>query len=415
MNDPNLRVLHLHTPRDLRAALERVGADSSERPVALAEQVARAQFQILQIERASLPLARLLYQELTMEGGQVITAPRLEHVGEGETDVLLCATRYQYNHLLVRLRWQPSEDLQYLADKLERALDNMLSPPPALTLGATTFDWARPYIMGILNLTPDSFSGDALVQPDDTERDYVTRSVEQAQQRIAEGADILDLGGESTRPNAAPVPLEIELQRVLPVVRALQETTNIPLSIDTSKAAVADAALNAGAHFVNDVTGLRGDREMKRVVAAHQAPIVLMHNRMHGARPANVDDIMGVIIAELRTQIDAALDAGIAAHSILVDPGLGFGKTPTENLEILNRLAELRVLGLPILIGPSRKGFISKAINVPTDQREEGAAAAISIGIANGANIARVHNVPFMTRIAQMTNAILKAQIADRK
>lgn len=406
MNDSVIRVLQAFLPQQIRAELERVGADSSVRSAAIAEQVARAQFHLVKLERASLALARLLYQELTMEGGQVVTAPRLEHVGEGETDVLLCATRYQFNHLVVRLRWQPSQELQLLAETIERALDHFISLPAPMKIGNATFDWTRTYIMGILNVTPDSFSGDALIQSNEAEQEIVTRARTRAQQLVADGANILDIGGESTHPNATPVPVETEMQRVLPVVRALKNEITVPLSIDTTKAMVADAALQAGAHLVNDVTGLRGDPEMKRVVAAHQVPVILMSNWLQGERPAKVDDVLGVIIDEFRTQIDVALDAGIAEKNIIVDPGLGFGKTTPENLEILNRLGELRVFGFPILIGPSRKGFISKATGVSVEEREEGTAAAISVGILRGANMVRVHTVQTMSRVARMTDAI---------
>lgn len=405
MNDLSVRVLQVHTPHEIRAELERVGADSSVLPQTLTEHTARAQFHIVKLERVPLALARFLYQELVMEGGQVVTAPRLEHVGESTTDVLLCATRYQFNHLVVRLRWQPSEELQLLADNIERALERLLSPPPVLKIGGAVFDWQRTYVMGILNVTPDSFSGDALLTPNASEAETIARVVQRARALVNDGADLLDIGGESTRPNAALVDAETEMARVLPVLRALKNELHAPLSIDTSKAIVADAALRAGAQLVNDVTGLRGDAEMKRVVAAHNAPIVIMHNWLRGERPAQVRDVLGAVMDELRAQIDAALNAGIAEKNVIVDPGLGFGKTPPENLQILNRVGELRAFGFPILIGPSRKGFISKILDVPVNERVEGTAAAVSVGILRGAHLVRVHDVRMMARVARMTDA----------
>jgi dihydropteroate synthase len=397
VNDVAVRVLQINTPQAVRAELERVGADLS-----LSGLLARAEFFWIKVERVSLALARFLYQELEIEGGQVVTPPRLEHVGEDETDALLCATRYQFNHLLVRLRWQPSEELQLLSDNLERALDQFTNPPPALVLRDTRFDWnARTYIMGILNLTPDSFSGDALMQSGDTEAQTIARAVARAKQLVNDGADLLDIGGESTRPHAVPVDAQTELQRVLPVVRALQNEIAVPLSIDTSKAKVADAALDAGALLVNDVSGMR-DADMARVVAAHGAAVVLMHNRKLDA----LADTLRAVVDELRILDERAQDAGIAPSRILLDPGLGFGKSPAQNLELLNRVGELRAFGHAILIGPSRKGFISKAIGVPADERVEGTAAAIAIAIARGANMARVHDVKMMARIAHMTDAI---------
>jgi len=400
-----LRVLQLAAPDQIRAELERVGADSSV-ATALDEQQARAEFHIVKLEHASLALARLLYQELVMEGGQVVTPPRLEHVGEGETAVLLCATRYQFAHLLVRLRWQPSEELQLLADELERALERFVSPPPALDLGGTRFAWgSRTHIMGILNITPNSFSGDGLIQAGDTMEDTTARVLARAHQLIEEGADILDIGGESTHPRAEPIDADTELARVLPIVQAMTKEFRVPLSIDTRKASVAHAALDAGASMINDVTGLRGASDMARVIAEHHAAVVITHNGTSDAQ-----DTLGAILRDLRGQIQLAQSAGIPALHILIDPGLGFGKSPTQNLEILNRLGELRVLGYPILIGPSRKGFISKTIDVPVEEREEGTAAAISVGILRGANIVRVHDVKAMTRVARMTDAILHSQ-----
>ena len=402
MDDVELRVLQLHTPAQIRAELVKVGADSS-----LAEQCARAAFLIVKVERASLSLARFLYQELVMEGGQVVTAPRLAHAGEGETDVLLCATRYQFNHLLVRLRWQPHAELQLLADRMERALDAFVASPPALVLGDARLDWTRTYVMGILNITPDSFSGDGLIQPGDDAAQWTARAVERARGLIAAGADVLDIGGASTRPGASMTDAETERARVLPVVRALREM-RVPLAIDTSNARVAAEALDAGASLVNDVTGLRGDVEMARAIAERGAAVVIMHN---GAPQARARDFAGALLADLRAQMERALAAGVDAGRILLDPGLGFGKTTAQNLEMVNRLGELRALGCALLIGPSRKGFISKATGAATDERAEGTAAAITLGIARGANMVRVHDVAMMVRVVKMADAMIQVQV----
>lgn len=400
MLEIGMRVLQLHTPAQIRAALVKVGADSS-----LQEKAARAEFRLVKLERVSLALARFLYQELVMEGGQVITAPRLEHVGAGETEVLLCATRYQLNHLVVRLRWQPDETLQGLAEQLERALGSFVSPPPTLRLGSAQFDWARTYVMGILNVTPDSFSGDGLVQAGDIAGQWTERAVARTETLLAAGADIVDIGGESTRPDATPTDAETELERVLPVFHALR-ARGVPLSVDTTKARVAAAALDAGASLVNDVTGLRGDANMARVIAAYHAAVVVMHS---GKPDAGARDFLSAMLDDLRVQMDVALGAGIDAARIIIDPGLGFGKTTAQNLEILNRLGEFRALGCPLLIGPSRKGFISQASGVALQEREAGTAAALAIGIARGANLVRVHDVEIMARTAKMADAIVQA------
>lgn len=411
------RVLQLFTPTQLRAELERVGAEPSpdagaRAQAVMAEQLQRAEFRIVKLERIGLALARLLYQELVIEGGQVITAPRLEHTGAGETATLLCGTRYQFEHLLVRLRWQPSEELALLADELESALNRFGSAPPPFQQGAWHFDWGhRTYVMGILNLTPDSFSGDGLLQPGEPPGTTVERVRARARALVASGADLLDLGGESTRPGAEPVDAATELERVLPSVRALADAVRVPLSIDTSKAEVAAAALDAGADWVNDVTGLRGDPKMAQLVAARGAAIVITHN---GRPDPQARDWLSALVAELAAQVTVARDAGIAPDHIILDPGLGFGKTVAQNLELINRLGELRVLGHALLIGPSRKGFIRKVLGARREAEAEakpewqGTAAAVTAGILRGADIVRVHDVAAMARVARLADALVR-------
>ncbi len=403
MNEPAIRVLQRNTPETIRAELERVGADLSLPAAAPGEILARAQFYLVKLDHVALPLARLLFQELLMEGGQVVSAPRLEHVGSGETALVLCATRYQFNHLIIRLRWQPSDELQLLAQEIERALDATFVPPPPLELATARLDWARQtYIMGILNLTPDSFSGDGLIHSSDAESDTIARVLAHARQLLDDGADVLDIGGESTRPGATSIDAETELERVLAPLRALCSETGAPLSIDTTKPRVAAAALEAGAQLVNDVSGL-GDPEMAHIVADHNAAVVIMHN---GKPDPAAPDFITAMLDHLRARVEVAHAAGIAPARILIDPGLGFGKSLAQNLTILNRLGEFRALGCPILIGPSRKGFITRAIQVPVGERDEGTAAAVSVGILRGANMVRVHNVRVIKRIARMTDSI---------
>jgi len=281
------------------------------------------------------------------------------------------------------------------------------------------FAWGtRSYVMGVLNLTPDSFSGDGLFAADDV----VQASVDQAERFLAAGADILDLGGESTRPGADPVTARDEIGRVVPVIEAiLRVQPDAILSIDTSKAAVASAALDAGAAIVNDVWAMTADPEMAGVVAGHGCPVVLMHNR---SKPkavvsdgrlggwyvgAEYSHLMEDVTAGLDALITRAVDAGVSRSQIVLDPGIGFGKTITQNLALLNNLDALKRLGCPILIGPSRKSFIGHVLDVEPSDREEGTAAAVAIGIARGADIIRVHDVAAMARVARMTDAILRA------
>ena len=275
---------------------------------------------------------------------------------------------------------------------------------------------AKTYVMGILNVTPDSFSGDGLLQHGDP----LQAALEQAWRFVEAGADILDIGGESTRPSAQPVSAEEELQRILPLVRALAEASPAILSVDTYKAAVAEEALLAGADWINDVWALRADPLLAGVAAEFRAPLILMHNR---SKPAHADlqerlggryvgrhyaDLLGEVKAELLESVEQARQAGVAGEAILLDPGIGFGKTVEQNLELIDRLGDIRALGFPVLLGPSRKSFIGYTLNLPPEQRLEGTAAAVALGIARGADIVRVHDVEFMARVARMTDAIVR-------
>jgi dihydropteroate synthase len=280
-----------------------------------------------------------------------------------------------------------------------------------------TFTWgSRTYVMGILNITPDSFSGDGL----EGSSDPVQAAVEQAARFIKAGADILDVGGESTRPGSEPVEAEEETRRVLPVVEALAAQFDIPISIDTYKASVAKLALEAGAHIVNDVWGLRADPDLAAVTAAHNAPVILMHNRSTPKSAAvqqrlggryigmEYENLIEDINTELLESVKIAQAAGIPDQHIILDTGIGFGKTVEQNLELLNRGSEIRDLGYPLLIGPSRKSFIGYTLDLPPEQRLEGTAAAVAVAIVRGADIVRVHDVETMVRVARMTDAIVR-------
>ena len=289
--------------------------------------------------------------------------------------------------------------------------------PDLLTVKNIRFDWgARTYVMGILNVTPDSFSGDGLLSDEAT-----ANALEQAQNFVAAGVDILDVGGESTRPGAEPVDRDEELARVFPIIQSL--ASNLPhslISIDTYKASVAEAALKAGAHIVNDVWGLRADPDLAGVVKTFNAPVILMHNRSNpktaeirdqlGGRYVGVeyDDLLEDVKGELMNSVAIARSAGIPDEHIILDPGIGFGKTVEQNLELLNRLGEIRALGFPLLLGPSRKSFIGFTLDLPPEQRVEGTGATITVGITRGADIIRVHDVEAMVRVARMTDAIVR-------
>ena len=296
-----------------------------------------------------------------------------------------------------------------------------------LAIGSRTLAWGgRTYVMGILNLTPDSFSGDGLLPSPPAPLPLAGEGeggegLDQARRFLAVGADILDIGGESTRPGSQPVDAEEELRRVLPTIRAIvAEYPDVLISIDTYKAKVAEEALKAGAQMVNDVWGLRADPDLAGVAARHKVPVVLMHNR---SKPANVEvrerlgkaylgaeyqDLLEDVKRELLESVSIARTAGIPDERIILDPGIGFGKTVEQNLELVNRLDEIRAMGFPVLLGPSRKSFIGYTLDLPPDQRLEGTAAAVAVGIMRGADIVRVHDVEAMLRVAHMTDAIVR-------
>ncbi len=265
---------------------------------------------------------------------------------------------------------------------------------------------SRTLIMGILNVTPDSFSDGGLFAE-------VEKAVEHAKNMVAEGADIIDVGGESSRPGADTVSVEVEKARVLPVIERLAGTVEVPISIDTYKSSVARDALNMGACMVNDITALRGDPDMASVVAEAGVPVVLMH--MKGTPrdmqlDPHYDSLISEITSFLSIRIQAAMDAGISQNQIIIDPGIGFGKTVAHNLEIIRRLSEFKPLGKPILIGTSRKSFIGKVLGLSTDDRLEGTAASIAVAIANGADIVRIHDVKEVARVVSMTDAIVRGR-----
>nr|WP_282003887.1 dihydropteroate synthase [Geotalea uraniireducens] len=268
---------------------------------------------------------------------------------------------------------------------------------------------ARPCIMGVLNVTPDSFS--------DGNRFFdLDRALDHALEMVAEGADIIDIGGESTRPDAAPVAEDEELRRVVPVVAKLAEQVTVPLSIDTYKAAVARESLQAGASIINDISGLTFDPEMAAVVAAGNAGLVVMHTR---GRPPEMqyntvyDDLISEVIEALKTSLQCACSAGIPAERIVVDPGLGFGKSLEGNLAILNRLDEFACLGRPVLIGTSRKSFVGAVLKRNSSDRLFGTAATVALGVAKGATIFRVHDVKAMRDVADMAFAVTQSRTGE--
>jgi len=266
--------------------------------------------------------------------------------------------------------------------------------------GEREFRWGeRTFIMGILNITPDSFSGDGLGTD-------VEAAVTQAVRLADEGADILDVGGESTRPDSAPISVDEEMSRVIPVIRRLVGQVDVPVSIDTYKSEVARQALESGASMVNDVWGLRRDPALAALVAEWGVPLVISSNQ----RETEYKDIVPAVLDSLKWGIDRAIEAGVSRENIIIDPGIGFGKTLEGNLEVLRRMAELKQLNRPILLGTSRKSMIGMVLDLPADERIEGTAATVAIGIANGADIVRAHDVKQMARVVRMADAVIRGR-----
>ena len=275
--------------------------------------------------------------------------------------------------------------------------------------GKTEFHWGeRTYIMGIVNVSPDSFSGDGASD--------IETAVAQAYRFVDEGADILDIGGESTRPGFSQITVEEELRRVVPVIERLASRINVPLSIDSSKYEVAKQSLAAGASILNDQWGLKTEPKLAELAAKRNVPIILMSNQRDiggydaGVErdTANYNDVMTEVITSLRKSVAAAQRAGVSKENIIIDPGIGFGKTWQQDIEIIRRLKELETMGLPILVGTSRKSLIKMVLNLPANQRVEGTAATVAVSIANGADIVRVHDVKQMVRVCKMTDAIIR-------
>jgi dihydropteroate synthase len=273
----------------------------------------------------------------------------------------------------------------------------------------TEFRWGeRTYVIGIINTSPDSFSGDGIASVD--------IAVEQARRFISEGADILDVGGESTRPGMTSITVKEEIKRIIPLIQRLAGEVNVPISVDTSKYEVAEQALVAGASVLNDQWGLKKEPRLADLAARYGVPIILMSNQRDkgsydvssGRDTGKYQDVMIEVISSLRQGIITAQHAGVPDEKIIVDPGIGFGKTWQQDIEIIRRLKELKEIGKPILIGTSRKSLIKMVLNLPANERLEGTAATVALSIANGADIVRVHDVKQMVRVCRMTDAIVR-------
>ncbi|MDD5382704.1 MAG: dihydropteroate synthase [Candidatus Margulisbacteria bacterium] len=394
------RIIEIEDLSTARSEMLAIGADK----VGVELMAPKAVSRVLKLKGLKPAAANIVKQEMLSFGGEAATAYGSINQSVEKSDLLIFGTLKQLSQLAEKLKLHQF-GLPAVAAELKSVLNNYSAVPEPIKIKDKNLVFGlRTYIMGVLNVTPDSFS-------DSNKFMDIDAAVSHAKQMIADGADIIDIGGESTRPGAAQISAEEELKRVPPGIKRLAAETEAPISIDTTKARVAKEAVAAGAAMINDISGLHFDPEMAKVAAKAGAPIVLMHIQ---GQPANMQsnpcysDLLGEVIDYLNEGLEIAKKAGILLEQIIVDPGIGFGKTVEQNLEILKRLRELKVLGRPVLVGVSRKTVIGKVLDLPVDDRLEGTAAAVALSIANGADLIRVHDVKEMSRVAKMTDAIVR-------
>ncbi len=400
---PTVHIRLIANDAEARAELRRVGVDPESESI----MAPKVRHLVIKIKDLDVRAANILKQEMLAKGAEAALAKWASGFTQPTTDVLLMGTVKQYRLVLKKLRVQPF-GLQDLTEPISRLLETDASPQAVIDWrGRELVVGERTLVMGILNLTPDSFSdGGLYLDP--------PAALERAKEMAAAGADIIDIGGESTRPGADPVTEEEEKRRVLPVMESLARELDVPLSIDTSKAGVARAAIEAGAAVINDVTALRGDPDMAGVCAEAGVTVILMHMlgepRTMQENPY-YNDILSDLVTFFIERLSSAANAGIALERLMIDPGFGFGKTTGQNLEILKRFGELRSLGRPIVLGTSRKSTIGTILgDAPAEDRLEGTAATVCAGILAGARIVRVHDVREMAKVAAMTDAILAGE-----
>lgn len=412
----NVRILRLTD----RGALATEVARIEPYAAAIERVVSKAWLQLVHVAAVPPHAAMLLKQELLALDGDALISPEV-YLGTASavTPVLAWANQRAWQTLCQKLSALPLPDVQQLSHEIRIALHIAdQTERGSLVLGGKSWRWGeRTLVMGIVNVTPDSFSHDGLLH-----NDRALNVADQATAFAQAGADILDIGGESTRPGSIVISVEEELRRVLPAVEAVRRCCGLPISIDTYKAEVAAAALDAGAQIVNDIWGLRTsdggwNNALATLVASRNVPIILMHNRRasvatntHGNHFSNVayHDLIDEVCASLRQSINFALAQGVHPAQIWLDPGIGFGKTPAQNIELLQHLAELTTLGYPLVVGTSRKSFIGLALDKPVAERVFGTAATVAHSIMHGADIVRVHDVAAIVDVCRMTDMLVR-------
>ncbi|MDT3699699.1 MAG: dihydropteroate synthase [Thermincola sp.] len=393
-----VRAIKIDDTAQAKREISAIGADES----GVTMMVPKAVHRVIKVENVSAKAAVILKQEMLSKGGEAAVSRGVGDFSVERSDVLLMGTVKQFYRLIAKLKAQPF-GLKKLAEQLNQVLMNLDSRLSRTGLNCRGYNLPlgkRTLIMGILNITPDSFSDGGKFFDFDI-------AVRHAQEMVELGADIIDIGGESTRPSHTPVTLEEELDRVIPVLQKLIKEIDVPISIDTYKAEVARQALIEGAHIINDVWGFTAEPEIADVVAQYpDVPVVLMHNK----NGTQYRSMMDEILAFLKASAQRALDAGVAKENIILDPGIGFGKDTDQNLEVMHRLWEFKTLGYPVLLGTSRKSMIGNTLDLPVTDRLEGTAATVAFGIAQGIDIVRVHDIKEMGRVVRMTDAMVRRQ-----
>lgn len=391
----NPSVKSFSNEQEIAALLTAMGCD----PAGIAIMKSKALFRVIYIDNITAKAANLLKQTFLAKGAEVAVTRGTADLSVSHTPALICGTLKQYRQALGQLRQQPW-GLPDLAAAVEFVLKNersLLSRRFEVKGKAWLIQPDHTVIMGILNLTPDSFS-------DGGSHNEMDAAVRRAASMIEDGADIIDIGAESTRPyGRKTISTEEEKSRLLPILEEILTISNVPVSVDTYKAEVAECALGMGAHILNDVWGLQQDPTMAEVAAKYSVPVIVMHNRLSNQSSR---DIMTELIEFFNHSIEIGLKAGIPFERFIVDPGIGFGKNTGQNLEVLARLSELQAIGCPILVGASRKRFIGEVLDLPVEERAEGTGAAVVHSIMAGASIVRVHDVKMAKRMATMTDAI---------
>ncbi|MBC7328892.1 dihydropteroate synthase [bacterium] len=400
-----IRVLKLDR-KGLVEQMRRVGVSEG----GIERMLGKGEFLQIFLPKAPYFLANIIKQKMLALGGENAVSWEAVKGGEGETDCLILGTRKQIEALIAYLKEQPFSSIKEVISEVEDTLRNIEREEWLLPLPRHPFSLGKkPKIMGILNVTPDSFY-------DGGRYNELERAIARAEEMAEEGADIIDIGGESTRPGSEPISVEEEMRRVLPVIKELVKRVDLPISIDTYKSEVARAAVEEGAEIVNDISAMRFDQRMIEVVREKRVAVVLMH--MKGT-PKDMqinpyyEDVVGEVYDFLRERVEWAMKNGIDRDYLIIDPGIGFGKRVIDNIELIRHLPEFKSLGLPILIGPSRKSFIGHILGgLKPEERLEGTASAVAISVMKGANVIRVHDVREMKRVIEVAYAI-KEGLAD--